>query len=197
MSSGIYLTMVMVMTGSSILVSVLVLQLHHHDPSTPVPHSLRRLFIDVIGRRLCILTSGQQHHRKRTRTRLPVTENLSFNDLDNTRLAELDEEAVCHHRRRSDSNGVKGQRNLLPVDSILLSTTTVSPVLVEILDNLRVLTARLHRATLKEEIKDDWKMLAKVFDRVMLLIFLVAITLLSFSILYFYPRAMQGVDDYS
>lgn len=190
--------MVMAMTATSIVVSVLVLQLHHHDPSTPVPRPLRRIFLDF-GRRLCILNSGQQH-RKRKKKSLPVAQNLSFDDLDSTQLDQLDDEEEGHQsRRREESNGVKGQRNLLPVDvsSIALSSSTVSSILEEILANFRVLTDRLRDATLREEVKDDWKMVAKVFDRVMLIIFLVAITLLTFSILYIYPRVMQAEDNIS
>lgn len=184
--------MVMVMTASSIVVSVLVLRLHHHDPSTPVPRPLRRLFLDF-GRRLCILTSGQQHRKRKKKS-------LSVNDLDSTQLDELDDEAEGQQSRwREESNRVKGQRNLLPVDvdSIALSSSTVSSLLEEILANFRVLTDRLRDVTLREEVKNDWQMVAKVFDRVMLIIFLVAITLLTFSILYFYPRIMQATDDIS
>lgn len=211
--------MVMVMTASSIVASVLVLELHHHDPTTPVPPLLRRVVLDKIGRRLCILASGRRpskrksdhhhhnhHSHRQSRT---VRSNSTLPYL--TAAAAGDDE--YQHRRTSSSppyvaadNGVKGVAHvrkinttddvvgLMQVNDVFdnssrmgSSSSSAISVLDEILASVRFLAFRLRQNGAKNDVRDEWKLVARVFDRLMLMLFVAAICTLTLAILYFYP----------
>lgn len=213
--------MVMVMTASSIVASVLVLELHHHDPTTPVPPLLRRIILDTIGRRLCILASGRrpnrksdphhqhQHHRQHHQH----SRRQSGTMRSNSTLPYLTGDDEYQQRRTSSSqqqqyvaadNGVKGFAQIRKINttenvvglmqvndvvennSVAVSSSAIS-VLNEILVNVRFLAFRLRQNGTKNDVRDEWKLVAKVFDRLMLLLFVAAICTLTLAILYFYP----------
>lgn len=62
------------------------------------------------------------------------------------------------------------------------------PLFEEILQHLRDITTKMKRNIKREQVKEEWQMLAKVIDRFLLVIFLLVITGLTVSILYLYPK---------
>ena len=64
-------------------------------------------------------------------------------------------------------------------------------VLQEILQHMRFLTARMMMEEQKDEIKEEWRLLAKVLDRVLLFVFAVVIAGLSAAILYVIPAILE------
>ena len=62
------------------------------------------------------------------------------------------------------------------------------PLFEEILQHLRDITTKMKRNIRREQIKEEWKMVAKVIDRFLLIIFLLAIIILTSTILYIYPH---------
>ena len=62
-----------------------------------------------------------------------------------------------------------------------------------ILAQLRYITADMRRQCRRTEVKDEWKLVAKVIDRLLLMVFIVIITVSTITILCLYP-AMSSVD---
>ena len=176
--SGIYLTMVMVMTGISIVISVIVLDLHHHEATTPVPKWLRRLVFGCMGRLMCVYASVQH-------------ENSSVFQIAHGKLRKTcegsgeEEERLAEHMDGYNSV-VKG----LFYDDLeaIMAPRRRKPMLEEILQHLRDITTKMKRNIKRDQVKEEWKLLAKIIDRFLLVIFLLAITTLTVSILYFYPE---------
>ena len=73
------------------------------------------------------------------------------------------------------------------LDSVLVPSKKKKPLFDEILQHLRDITAKMKRNIKREAIQEEWKMVAKVIDRCLLIIFLIAIITLTLSILYIYP----------
>lgn len=212
--------MVMVMTASSIVASVLVLELHHHDPTTPVPPLIRRVILDTIGRRLCILASGRRppnrksdhhhnhrhhHNHQNHRPSGTIRSNSTLPYLTSTGDDEYQHRPTSSSQYVAADNGVKGVAQIRKINttenvaglmqvndvavennSFVVSSSAIS-VLNEILANVRFLAFRLRQNGLKNDVRDEWKLVARVFDRLMLLLFVAAICTLTLAILYFYP----------
>ena len=67
------------------------------------------------------------------------------------------------------------------------STVHTALLLSAILAQLRYITADMRRHGRRAEVKDDWKLVAKVIDRLLLVVFIVIITALTVAILCLYP----------
>lgn len=61
--SGIYLTLIMAMTAMSILICVIVLNLHHRDPSAPVPVWLTKLTHGIMAPLVCMQVHMRSHRK--------------------------------------------------------------------------------------------------------------------------------------
>ncbi len=61
------------------------------------------------------------------------------------------------------------------------------PLFEEILQHLRDITGKMKRNIKRDQIKEEWKMVAKIVDRFLLIIFMLAIVSLTVTILYLYP----------
>lgn len=178
--AGIYLTMVMVMTAFSIVISVIVLDLHHHEPSSPVPRWLRRLVFGFMARILCMKTPyGTESSSlfQIAHGRLRHTHVTSAEDCDEDIL---------------EANNIAGitavMRGLYDDLESVMAPKKKKPLFEEILQHLRDITTKMKRNIRREQIKEEWKMVAKVIDRFLLVIFLIAIITLTATILYIYPN---------
>lgn len=183
--------MVMVMTAISIVICVIVLDLHHHEPTHPVPNWLRRIVFRWMARVLCM--------------RIPFDPQLS-QDLDQAARRLFSRSVRRHSSSRAypgsaedggltDNGGIHEQEMDVAVqylheelESLVEPRSRQKPVLEEILDHLREITDKMKRNILREQIKEEWRLVAKVIDRFLLIIFLLAITSLSLGILYIYPQ---------
>ena len=65
--------------------------------------------------------------------------------------------------------------------------TSVYGDLSEVLKHLRTITDRLRDSEEQESIRAQWKMLARMLDRIFLLVFILIIVLSTFSLLVLYP----------
>ena len=67
------------------------------------------------------------------------------------------------------------------------STEDTVLLLSAILTQLRYITADMQRHCTSTQVKDEWKLVAKVIDRLLMLVFIVVITALTVGILCLYP----------
>lgn len=236
-SVGIYLTMVMAMTASSVVVSVLVLDLHHHEPSSSVPFWLRRFAFDFMGRFLRVVTT-KERDLVAQRARLSSSSSSS-SDFNMTRsksrifkeTAAADAAAATEARRqmrtggrhysannsssaattttglaaetleyseedgdveRSEDNGVRCFRQVKKLAFSSVEEDALSEYFREIRQHTRSLTERLKVQSSRDEVKDEWRLLAKVFDRFFLIFFVISISVFTVSILYVYPIVVRN-----
>ncbi|KAK2140692.1 hypothetical protein LSH36_1277g00009 [Paralvinella palmiformis] len=201
---GIYLTMVMVMTGFSIVISVIVLDLHHHEPNAPVPRWLRKLVFGCMARLLCIFTPYQHEHSSvfqiahgRATKGKPHPSSCNANPQEQV----VDEEEACHLEENNIDGLNDGMhplvRGLYDELEAIMAPRKSRPVLDEILQHLMDITSKMKRNIKRDQIKEEWKMLAKIIDRFLLVMFLIAITGLTVSILYIYPSLAVSEEDWA
>ncbi len=175
---GIYLTMVMVMTAFSIVISVIVLDLHHHEPSNPPPKWLRRIVFGFMAHIICMRTPYQN-------------ESSSLFQIAHGKLRhpmhDTDDE-----EDRMEENHLPGlthlMRGLYDDLETVMAPKKKKPLFEEILQHLRDITTKMKRNIKREQIKEEWKMVAKIIDRFLLVVFLIAIVMLTSTILYIYPE---------
>jgi nicotinic acetylcholine receptor len=113
----------------------------------------------------------------------------------------IDEEEQCH----LEENNIDGMhdgmhslvRGLYDELECIMAPRKRRPLLDEILQHLRDITSKMKRNIRREQIKEEWKMLAKIIDRFLLVMFLIAITGLTVSILYIYPRLATSDEDWA
>lgn len=234
-SVGIYLTMVMAMTASSVVVSVLVLDLHHHEPSSSVPFWLRRFAFDFMGRILRVVStkerdlvaqrarlsssssSSSEFSMTRSKSRIfketaaaaAATEarqktrtggrHYSANNSSSaaaaaatTGLATQEYSEEDGDVERSEDNGVRCFRQVKKLAFSSVEEDALCEYFKEIRQHTRSLTERLKIQSFRDEVKDEWRLLAKVFDRFFLIFFVISISVFTVSILYVYPIVVRN-----
>ncbi|ELT90136.1 hypothetical protein CAPTEDRAFT_166277 [Capitella teleta] len=205
---GIYLTMVMVMTGCSIVISVIVLDLHHHEAFSPVPVWLKRIVFSCMARMLCMHTpytdaghqSGSMHIGQTRFNRNSTRSYGNHGTLLSAGLTTDDEESVnlqqtTTQQTQQQQDNVDGMNNVVKgfYDELeaLMAPRRKKPILEEMLQHLRDITNKMRKNIKKDHIKSEWKLVAKVLDRFLLILFLVSVSAFTLYILYIYPRIMM------
>ena len=174
--------MIMVMTAISIVISVIVLDLHHHEPTTPVPRWLRKFAYGFAAKILCMKTN---YTPEKSHSLYSVTHASSWKR--NEHGETLEENGIREDDRLM--HGVNGpMRNLYEDFEFLVSSRKKSLVFEEILQHLRDITGKIKSNVKRENIREEWQTVAKIIDRFLLLIFLIAIVSLTVSILLLYPH---------
>lgn len=173
----------MAMTAMSILICVVVLNLHHRDPNVPVPRWLRKLTYEVMARLVCMRdhTKHRDHGvyqlyefaRDLTHT-VHVHENQNHNEVEHSFTTSLDQDNGYGNRDQGNSYTYR-------------KTPKKKMVLEEILEHLQQVTNKLKETDEETVIKAEWKAVAKILDRFFLLTFVCVVVLASFFLLCLYP----------
>lgn len=217
--------MVMAMTASSVVVSVLVLDLHHREPNTSVPFWLRRFAFDFMGRFLRVVTtkdlvaqrarssssSSSEFNMTRSKSRVfketaaaaaarqetrtggrHYSANNSSSAATTTGLAAQEYSEEDGELERSDDNGVKCFRRVKKLAFSSVEEDALCEYFKEIQQHMRSLSERLKIQGCRDEVKDEWRLLAKVFDRFFLIFFVISVSVFTVSILYVYPIVVRN-----
>ena len=191
---------------SVIVISVIVLDLHHHEPTHHVPTWLRAVVFGFMARLLCIYTPyniepAKQSSLGRARGSSGRSNHVT-RDSKRTQNYAYDEEQPVLNSISSDMNGVDANctssnnvRYLYDELDALAHGRQRTPVLEEVLQHLRGITSKMKSNIRRDGIKQEWQMLAKIIDRFLLVIFLLAITTLTLVILYIYPQVTMPVHS--
>ena len=180
--SGIYLTFIMAMTAASIVIFVVVLNLHHRDPNAPVPMWLKWLAYDVMAPLVCMTSHrvrpGPGVYQMCEFTRdfarsVPHHEENNHTD-ESTLSSRLDDESICEQVSYLMKNPVKRKA-----------------LLEEIIKHLRQITAKIKETDDQDLLKAEWKAVAKILDRFFLIIFVCVVVISSIVILFIYPTMVQ------
>ena len=180
--AAIYLTMVMVMAAVSIFASVVVLDLHHQDASRAVPPWLRKLVFGYVARLLCFLNPYKQ-------------ECMRLREVAATNSFRVKYEGVNRDEtngRERTSSGKNGLHGLYDEVELLITQRKNLPMLEEILVHLREISAKMRKNIKRDHIKHEWRMLAKIIDRFLMIVFVSSILILTVSILYIVPHMYRN-----
>lgn len=181
------------MTAFSIVISVIVLDLHHHEPTEPPPRWLRYLVFNIMARVTCQRTPYSNessslfqiaHGRMRQSAR--QSSNRSNHNHHNSVAEEDEEERIMEENHVTNLHVM--MKGLYDDLEAVMAPKKKKPLFDEILQHLRDITTKMKRNIKREQIKEEWKMVAKVMDRFLLVVFLIAIVGLTVSILYIYPQ---------
>ena len=189
--SGIYLTLIMAMTATSILICVLVLNLHYRDPSAPVPNWLRNLAYNVMAPLVCTKNrakkKGQTVYQLCEFTRDYAIGTALNNDSHNEfHTTNLDSSTTpLHHTSSLEDNGINDQV------MYLLRSGRKKVMLEEVVQHLRKITFKTKEKDEQETLKAEWKNVAKILDRFFLMVFVFLVVISSVVLLYFYPMSAR------
>ena len=194
---GIYLTLIMAMTAMSILICVVVLNIHHRDPCTPVPIWLQRLAYNIMAPIVCMRhvvnargstvyqlcetsreyqsnSTTKEHQRDPCHTNHGKQYRLSTEQRRGTRETNLDDNGLCDQ-----------------VAQMLRSSSRKKMVLEEILKHLKQITSKMKDNDEEDSMKMEWKGVAKILDRFFLMLFVLLVIVSSSVLLFFYPLSSK------
>ncbi len=185
----------MAMTATSILICVVVLNLHHRDPSAPVPTWLRRLSYNVLAPLVCMRSPPQP---KKPDSVLRLCEftgkfavGTSFNETEKEGVGTGFESNTLLNRTPSsfDDNGINEQR------MHLLKSGKKKVMLEEVVQHLRKITDKIKEKDNEKTVKADWKNVAKILDRFFLMVFVCLVIISSVVLLYVYPMSARERNE--
>ena len=179
---GIYLTLIMAMTATSILICVIVLNLHHRDPNAPVPTWLRKLTYNIMAPIVCMRSHTTNCKGQAVYQLCEIARDYAVN------LGGLSEP----HSADSDSNlqYLPAEENNIGDQHYYMLGRTLGKkrmILEEILKHLRQITAKLKEREEQEALRAEWKVVAKILDRFFLMIFVCIVIISSTTLLFVYP----------
>ena len=152
---------VMILTGMSVLASVIVLAIHHRDSASRVPHWLHHFAFDLLSPVFCRVT-------------LHTSE---LNALDAVIKSEHGSSAAPEvvssvtDARSMDKLTRPGQ----PQDVMLSLQGDFNAIHKDLKDQMRRITIIIQRRGMQYLAHHEWRMVAKVFDRVLLIIYSVVL----------------------
>ena len=198
--SGIYLTLIMAMTAMSILICVMVLNLHHRDPNAPLPKWLRQMTFDVMAPlvfmtsqtkdrdtalyQLCELKKEFPGLASASASITPGSANGNGNNDSGVEMT-ADTQSCIEDLERTQ----RAQRRLSIRQRLSEQSTEESccRVWTEVLKHVRVITAKLHENEEQDILKAEWKIAAKILDRFFLGLFVLLVIVSSIVMLYIFP----------
>ena len=179
--TGIYLTLIMAMTATSILICVVVLNLHHRDPNAPVPRWLRHLTYNIMAPMVCM--RSHINHRGSTVYQLcEFAKDYAMSVHENH--ADTDQQAP---QTSLEDNGICDQMCYL-----MKGSAKKKVLLEEVVKHLRQITCKIKEQDEQDSLKAEWKIVAKILDRFFLILFVLLVIVSSVVLLFIYPLSARG-----
>lgn len=169
------------MTAMSILICVVVLNLHHRDPNAPVPPWLHYLTFNLMSYAVCMRSYLQRQNRTSAYQMCEFRAHSSLSNHEN-HLDSATEYTSC-----VDENGLCDH-----VSYLVRNTGKKKIVLEEILRNIRHITSKMKENEEQDIIKAEWKLVAKILDRFFLLFFILLVVISSLVLLFLYPSLARN-----
>uniref|UniRef100_A0A8C3XP39 Cholinergic receptor nicotinic alpha 2 subunit n=2 Tax=Chelydra serpentina TaxID=8475 RepID=A0A8C3XP39_CHESE len=216
---GEYLLFTMIFVTLSIVITVFVLNVHHRSPSThKMPHWVRAAFLDLIPRWLFmrrppVLTprEGLIGEYDPPGVRLSTSRGWLETDVDDTWEEEQEEEERRHPRRAPLQTGshkhnvqyrcgrhlgrgreARAQRQPAKGDSLGSDPDLLlSPRILKALEGVHYIADHLRAEDADFSVKEDWKYVAMVIDRIFLWMFIIVCLLGTLGL--FLPPFLAGM----
>ncbi|XP_071811205.1 neuronal acetylcholine receptor subunit alpha-10-like [Apostichopus japonicus] len=188
---GQYYAATMLLVSISVVLTIIVLNLHHGGPYIrPVPNWMRRIILFKLARLLRI-DSKAVYSRKRKKVGIVDEDNKTINEaqrnnrsrflgendefdmMEITKLAYLDcpdSPLLSMHRMNGDARGGSRKGSTKPEQTPSLSEDTI--LLRRLLTQLLFFRERTERSDVTETFLTEWKQVAVVVDRVFMIFYL-------------------------
>uniref|UniRef100_A0A3Q0QS22 Cholinergic receptor nicotinic alpha 2 subunit n=1 Tax=Amphilophus citrinellus TaxID=61819 RepID=A0A3Q0QS22_AMPCI len=184
---GEYLLFIMIFVTLSIIITVFVLNVHHRSSKThTMPRWVRRLFLSVVPRWLCM--------KQNKRTTIWITQESDVDAGDEIIHCDFSGYSNMEHLERFGSPSCLAPRSLgytlLPQRRPTLSlefdtppvehgsmqnqlASALSPAVVSALEGVTYIAEHLRAEDAEFSVKEDWKYVAMVVDRIFLWMFII------------------------
>ncbi|GAB1606018.1 neuronal acetylcholine receptor subunit alpha-10-like, partial [Argonauta hians] len=198
---SIYLTIVMSLTSVSVIMTVLVLNLHHRGPSKHgVPIWIRKVFLEKLSHIFCVSSepsyshcySDDGHFIRNVSLKLTleniaqelqseiqldskITDTVTVVECHGTRIAEKSE---CLHNVHQNENNLKHSER---------TSWSHARTNEEILKALRRIIDKHEREDRDYEMMQEWRRVAQVVDRILFWIFLIGTSVSTLAVLVISP----------
>ena len=177
-----YLLFTFIMNIITIFCTVVSINYNYRTPRTSkMPYWMRRLFIDILPRILC-MERPQKYDREENFQRRKTNWNQY---IRTTRTLSLPTPPFLSPIDESDEP--------TEVDVDLFLTREI----YEAAEDLSFIANQMRSASEYEEIRDDWKYIASVIDRLQLFIFFAVTTFGTLSILFNAPYILDVIDQHA
>uniref|UniRef100_A0A3B5BM97 Neuronal acetylcholine receptor subunit alpha-2-like n=1 Tax=Stegastes partitus TaxID=144197 RepID=A0A3B5BM97_9TELE len=182
---GEYLLFTMVFVTLSIIITVFVLNVHHRSPQTHgMPHWVRRVFLDLVPRVLFM---------KRPPETNPAGTQLRSLVLFTAVLAPVfatgpGSQSVQGRHQHTGPQWSLCQHASTQQDTV---TPTISPAMQQAIDGVQYIADHLRAEDADFSVKEDWKYVAMVIDRIFLWMFVLVCILGSVGL--FLPPWLAGM----
>ena len=183
--SVIYLTLIMSMTAASIVICVMVLNLHHRDNNAPVPSWLTTLSFRLLAPLVCMRKQVKEHdqntsERPRSTQGLTAAAQTAADNQVKAHAHNTTARRAPHQHESSFTRDVKRRARR-------------REIVVEILGHIELITWRLKEEEDEQRLHCDWMIVAKILDRFFLLVFVCLVTGSTSFLLVIYPN-VRAVD---
>ncbi|XP_070542901.1 neuronal acetylcholine receptor subunit alpha-2-like [Ptychodera flava] len=174
---GKYLLFTMVLVTLSIVITVVVLNIHHRSPSTDtMPHWVKKLFLEILPPLLYMkrpAKSDEDDHLLKKRESIELKE-LLMNDVEKKRKnSDVFENLNCSGYTM---NAISEERMSSCQDSSSVSARrSFKHELKQAAEGVNFIADHLRDEDEFERVTEDWKYVAMVIDRIFLWIFLIAV----------------------
>lgn len=174
---GKYLLFTMILITLSIIVTVITLNVHFRSPSTHTMSPwVRRVFLNILPKML-LMRRPHLENEKIARTLVRTGNGLEMRDQYVNRQ-ELDFDPSAS-RFTGNEGLLSGDDN----DSVISTSTPLSPDVKEAIESIVFIAEHLKRGDYTASVREDWKYVAMVLDRLFLCIFTVACLVGTFGII--------------
>ena len=158
---------VLTLTSLSLITTVLVVNIHHRQPPVSMPRALRFLVFRIIARVVClhkqVSTTMSQNEVKPSDQ--PIANENSSISIDTTRSNKM-------NNVRMERASLEGKLEAFQEDMLC--------ALKQLFDE------RARRET-EDSGSDQWKLLAKILDRLFLILFLISVVVVNVVLIGIYP----------
>lgn len=165
---GKYLLFTMILIALSIIVTVITLNVHFRSPSTHTMSPwVRRVFLNILPKMLLMRRPHLEHERI-ARTIVRTCNGIEMRD-QYVNKQDLD----FNPSRIETDDGA----------SVVMGGRQLSPDIQEAIDSIVFIAEHLKKGDYTASIKEDWKYVAMVLDRLFLCIFMIACMVGTFGII--------------
>ncbi|XP_010171714.1 neuronal acetylcholine receptor subunit alpha-7 [Antrostomus carolinensis] len=203
-----YFASIMVIIGLSVVVTVLVLQFHHHDPQAgKMPKWVRIILLNWCAWFLRMKKPREnieplkfncpKHHlsvRSMEMSVLPGHQSSSGNVICSYHAIEN----LCCPQKNDLGSKSRKITCTLPEDTELFQKEDLMdtiPVIVKILEEVQFIAMHFRKQDEGEEICSEWKFAAAIIDRLCLIAFTLFAIICTFTILMSAPNFIEAVSE--
>ena len=147
-----YASISMILTGISIVFTVMILSIHHQTADFPPPKFLQFIILNILGRITCISACRKPVSTETSSIVSPVNDDVIIEDM-------------------SDEKTIKGFADKM--NNMLVHENSTSR---DIRDYLKMLVEKNKEDDIANDIETKWKLMAKIIDRFLFVIGLIGLS---------------------